>query len=68
MSISFSEFRTHEILGVPIASMETKFKKYWSKLLILYGFSVIFDPRLKLLGLESGLENLGDFLAIDTTD
>jgi len=68
MSILFSEFRTHEVLGVPIASMEKKFKKYWSKLPMLYGFGVIFDPRLKLEGLESGLDNLGEFLAIDTTD
>jgi len=68
MSILFSKFRTHEVFRVPITSMEKKFKKYWSKLPMLYGFGVIFDPRLKLEGLESGLDNLGEFLAIDTTD
>lgn len=68
MSILFSEFRTHEISGAPIASMEKMFKKYWSKLPMLYGFDIIFDPRLKLDGLESGLDNLGGFLHIDTTD
>ena len=68
MSILFSEFRIHEILRVSIVSTEKKFKKYWSKLLMLYAFNVIFDPRLKLDGLESGLENLGNFLDIDSSD
>ncbi|EXC16764.1 Putative AC transposase [Morus notabilis] len=48
--------------------MEKKFKKDWSKLPMLYGFGVIFYPRLKLEGLESGLDNIGEFLAINTTD
>ena len=46
MFILFIEFRTHEILGVLIASMEKTFKKYWSKLPILYGFGVLLDLRL----------------------
>ena len=35
---------------------------------LLYGLGTIFDPRLKLDGLESGLENLGEFLGITCTD
>ena len=35
---------------------------------MLYGLGTIFDPRLKLDGLESGLENLGEFLGITCTD
>jgi len=45
--------------------MEKKFIKYWSKLHLLYGLGTIFDSRLKLEGLESGLENLGEFLGIN---
>ena len=35
---------------------------------MLYGLGTIFDPRLKLDGLESGLQNLGEFLGITCTD
>ena len=35
---------------------------------MLYGFGTIFDPRLKLEGLENGLENLGEFLGINCSD
>ena len=67
-SILFSKYREDPILGVPIHSMEKKFIKYWSKLPLLYDLGTIFDPRLKLEGLESGLENLGEFLGINCLD
>ena len=35
---------------------------------LLYGLGTIFYPRLKLEGLESGLENLGEFLGINCSD
>ena len=37
-------------------------------MLLLYGLGTILDLRLKLDGLESGLENLGEFLGITCTD
>lgn len=48
--------------------MEMKLKKYWSQLPMLYGFGSIFDPWLKLEGLESGLEKLCVLLQIDCYD
>ena len=68
ISILFSEYKEDPILAVPIHSMEKKFIKYWSKLPLLYGLGTIFNPRLKLEGLESGLENLGEFLGINCSD
>ncbi|EXC04145.1 hypothetical protein L484_006623 [Morus notabilis] len=68
ISSLFSEFRADSILGVPITSIEKNFKKYWSKLHSLYGFGTIFNPRLKSDALESGLENLGEFLGINCSD
>ena len=42
-----------------------KFTKYWSTVPLLYALGVIIDPRVKLSGLETLLEYLGNILSID---
>ena len=42
--------------------MELKFKKYWKPFPFLFCLAVIFDPRIKLAGLENVLDTLSENL------
>ncbi|KAK2662521.1 hypothetical protein Ddye_001095 [Dipteronia dyeriana] len=60
-----NSYREDEHLGAAIVSMETKLKKYWANIPLLYALSAIVDPRVKLSGLEVLLEFIGINLSID---
>ncbi|KAK2648818.1 hypothetical protein Ddye_016307 [Dipteronia dyeriana] len=61
-------FREDEHLGAAVVVMETKFKKYWANIPLLYALSAIIDPRVKLSGLEVLLEFIGINLSIDYSE
>ncbi|KAK3226988.1 hypothetical protein Dsin_006850 [Dipteronia sinensis] len=58
----------NNMLGTAVVAMETKFKKYWSKLHFLYALGVIVDHMVKLSGLEFLLEFIGTNLTVDYSD
>ncbi|KAK2648309.1 hypothetical protein Ddye_015798 [Dipteronia dyeriana] len=55
----FFHQREDEHLGAAVIVMETKLKKYWANIPLLYALSAITDPRVKLSGLEVLLEFIG---------
>ena len=65
MSELLNNYREDDILGPAVVAMEKKFTKYWSTIPLLYALGVIIDPRVKLSGLETLLEYLGNILSID---
>jgi hypothetical protein len=65
MSELLNNYREDDILGPAVVAMETKFKKYWSKIPFLYALGVIVDPRVKLSGLETLVDYLGEMLNVD---
>ena len=65
MSELLNNYREDDILGPAVVAMETKFKKYWSTIPFLYALGVIVDPRVKLSGLETLVDYLGEMLNVD---
>ncbi|KAK0573548.1 hypothetical protein LWI29_009730 [Acer saccharum] len=65
MSELLNNYRKDGILGPAVVAMEAKFKKYWYEIPFLYALGAIIDPRVKLSGLETLLEYLGDILSVD---
>ncbi|KAK2640955.1 hypothetical protein Ddye_022718 [Dipteronia dyeriana] len=45
MSEVLNSYREDEYLGTVVVAMETKLKKYWANIPLLYASSVIVDPR-----------------------
>ena len=45
--------------------MEKKFKKYWSEIPLLYSFTFVLDPRVKLLGLHKCFAHNGTCMNLD---
>ncbi|KAK2658914.1 hypothetical protein Ddye_005447 [Dipteronia dyeriana] len=45
MSELLNSFREDEHLGAAVVVMETKLKKYWANIPLLYALSAIIDPR-----------------------
>ncbi|KAK2641931.1 hypothetical protein Ddye_023694 [Dipteronia dyeriana] len=68
MSELLNNYRKDEHLGPAVVAMETKLKKYWANISLLYALSVIVDPRVKLSGLEVLLEFIGINLSIDYSE
>ncbi|KAK2656430.1 hypothetical protein Ddye_009482 [Dipteronia dyeriana] len=68
MSEVLNNYREDEHLGAAVVAMETKLKKYWANIPLLYTLSVIVDPRVKLSGLEALLEFIGINLSIDYSE
>ena len=54
----FIKNKDNEILNAPIKAMQNFFLKYWKPIPFLYCLGAIFDPRIKLAGLENGFDNL----------
>ncbi|KAK2637388.1 hypothetical protein Ddye_032180 [Dipteronia dyeriana] len=63
-----NSYREDEHLGVVVVAMETKLKKYWANIPLLYALSAIVDPRVKLSGLEVFLEFIDNNLSIDYSE
>ena len=62
----FFFFTRNDELSNPIVEvMEKKFKKYWSKILLLYSFVFILNPLIKLQGLCKCLAHIGASLDLD---
>ncbi|KAK2662885.1 hypothetical protein Ddye_001459 [Dipteronia dyeriana] len=68
MSELLNSYREDEHLGAAVVVMETKLKKYWANIPLLYALSAIIDSRVKLSGLEVLLEFIGINLSIDYSD
>ncbi|KAK2659318.1 hypothetical protein Ddye_005851 [Dipteronia dyeriana] len=68
MSEVLNSYREDEHLGTAVVAMETKLKKYWANIPLLYALNVIVDPRVKLSGLEVLLEFIGTNLSIDYSE
>ncbi|KAK2649139.1 hypothetical protein Ddye_016628 [Dipteronia dyeriana] len=68
MSELLNSYREDEHLGAAVVVMETKLKKYWANIPLLYALSAIIDPRVKLSGLEVLLEFIGINLSIDYSE
>ncbi|KAK2659633.1 hypothetical protein Ddye_006166 [Dipteronia dyeriana] len=68
MSELLNNYREDEHLGAAVVVMETKLKKYWANIPLLYALSAIVDPRVKLSGLEVLLEFIGINLSIDYSE
>ncbi|KAK2648774.1 hypothetical protein Ddye_016263 [Dipteronia dyeriana] len=68
MSELLNSYREDEHLGAAVVVMETKLKKYWANVPLLYALSAIIDPRVKLSGLEVLLEFIGINLSIDYSE
>ncbi|KAK2655312.1 hypothetical protein Ddye_008364 [Dipteronia dyeriana] len=68
MSELLNSYREDEHLGAAVVVMETKLKKYWANILLLYALSAIIDPRVKLSGLEVLLEFIDINLSIDYSE
>ncbi|KAK2641257.1 hypothetical protein Ddye_023020 [Dipteronia dyeriana] len=68
MSELLNNYGEDEHLGAAVVAMETKLKKYWDNIPLLYALSVIVDPMVKLSGLEVLLEFIGINLSIDYSE
>ncbi|KAK2659604.1 hypothetical protein Ddye_006137 [Dipteronia dyeriana] len=68
MSEVLNSYREYEHLGAAVVAMETKLKKYWANIPLLYALSVIVDPKVKLSSLEVLLEFIGTNLSIDYSE
>ncbi|KAK2639473.1 hypothetical protein Ddye_027268 [Dipteronia dyeriana] len=68
MSELLNSYREDKHLGAAVVVMETKLKKYWANIPLLYALSAIIDPRVKLSGLEVLLEFIGINLSIDYSE
>ncbi|KAK3211759.1 hypothetical protein Dsin_016465 [Dipteronia sinensis] len=68
MSNLLNTYREDDMIDPAVVAMETKFKKYWSEMPILYALGVIVDPKIKLSRLEFLLEFIGNklFGGVDT--
>ncbi|KAK2658850.1 hypothetical protein Ddye_005383 [Dipteronia dyeriana] len=65
MSEVLNTYREDEHLSAAVVAMETKLKKYWANIPLLYALSVIVDHMIKLSGLEVLLEFICINLSID---
>ena len=65
-----NQFHIHRnipMFAKAVASMETKFKKYWEKVPALYCLAAVLDPRMKLTGVESLIRGIAEKLCFQLT-
>ncbi|KAK2645992.1 hypothetical protein Ddye_021187 [Dipteronia dyeriana] len=63
-----NSYREDGHLSAVVVAMETKLKKCWANIPLLYALSAIVDPMVKLSGLEVFLEFIGINLSIDYSE
>ncbi|KAK2645718.1 hypothetical protein Ddye_020913 [Dipteronia dyeriana] len=68
MSEVLNSYREDEHLGTAVVAIETKLKKYWANIPLLYALSLIVDLRVKVSGLEVLLEFISTNLSIDYSE
>ncbi|KAJ6804882.1 zinc finger BED domain-containing protein RICESLEEPER 2 [Iris pallida] len=67
ISFLFSKYRTNHNFAYVVQKMEAKFKKYWGDVPLLYCLSSIFDPRIKLDGVDTLLDDFGQNMNVDVS-
>lgn len=65
---SFSKHKSDSLLRTVVAPMKVKFLKYFDTISHIYCFATILDPRKKLDGLQTALEEIGDLLDMYYSD
>ena len=62
----FTKNKNNEILKELIKAMKFFFFKYFKPIPFLYCLGAIFDPRIKLVRLENGFDNLSENLQTES--
>ena len=52
ISLQLNRFRDHFLLSNAIRNMEENFNKYWKEAPMTFSLAAVFDPRLKLSGVQ----------------
>ena len=64
----FAKYRGHPQIKTIVAAMKVKFKKYFTKLPLLYCFGIVLDPRFKTNKLYNILQLMSRNVSYDYVD